>query len=126
MNIHADPELAPNAVPAKPLPAPPRATPPAEPLDPRREALRREARYFAILGGFGVLLLPLAVYLAGATTLGPYEGGLLSFLGKLYLDFITATPAALLLLLGPYLLFQTLRRLTRPLRHRDRDADPET
>ena len=125
MNIHADPDLAPNTVPARPAPAAERSPPPVGPFDARREALRREARYFAILGGFGVLLLPLAVYLAGAATLGPYEGGLPSFLGKLYLDFFTATPAALLLLLGPYLLFQALRLLTRPLRNRDREIDAE-
>jgi len=108
MNIHADPELAPEL-----------------PADPPRSALRRELIYLAIFAGFGIVLLPFAVYFAGALTLGPYEGGLLSFLGKLYGDFVTLSPSALVLLLGPYLLFQAVRLLTRPLRHRSRGTDPE-
>jgi len=101
--MHADPELA-------PTPAP----------DPKHAALRRELIFLGAFGGFGIVLLPFAVYFAGAATLGPYEGGLLSFLGKLYGDFVTLSPAALLLLLGPYLLFQAVRLLTRPMRHRER------
>jgi hypothetical protein len=92
--------------------------------DPARRRYRRELLYLAVIGGFGVLILPFLVYLAGAATLGPYEGGLPSFLGKLYGDFVRLSPAAAALLLGPYLLFQGLRLLTRPLRRRrDRAAD---
>jgi hypothetical protein len=49
-------------------------------------------------------------------TLGPYEGGLLSFLGSLLVAFFTAKPTAWLLVAGPYLLFTAIRLLTRPLR----------
>ncbi|HXQ64059.1 MAG TPA: hypothetical protein VN787_04335 [Steroidobacteraceae bacterium] len=90
----------------------------------RRAMIRRELVYFGIVGGFGIVLLPFLVYLAGAATLGPYEGGLPSFLGKLYGDFLTLSPAATTLLLGPYLLFQAVRLLTRPLRHRNRRDEP--
>jgi hypothetical protein len=107
-SLSADPDLAPDRAP-----------------DPRRAALRRELILLGAFGGFGILLLPFAVYFAGASTLGPYEGGLLSFLGKLYGDFVTLSPAALLLLFGPYLLFQTVRLLTRPLRRRAPDDDPQ-
>jgi hypothetical protein len=89
----------------------------------RRSRYRRELLYLAVIGGFGVLILPFLIYLAGAATLGPYEGGLPSFLGKLYGDFVRLSPAAAALLLGPYLLFQGLRLLTRPLRRR-RDPAP--
>jgi len=85
--------------------------------DPERRArLRRELTIFAILGGFGLVVLPFLVYFAGAATLGPYEGGLGTFLVKLYGDFVRLTPAALALLLGPYVMFQAARLLTRPLR----------
>ncbi len=99
--------------------------PPAAPsnLDPRRAALKRELIYFGIAAGLGIVVLPFAVYIAGATTLGPYEGGLVRFLGKLYGDFLTLTPAALLLMLGPYLLFLAVRLLTRPFRYRHRTTD---
>jgi hypothetical protein len=90
----------------------------SQPQSVARERMRRELRYFAIVGGFGVIALPFFVYLAGALTLGPYEGGLLSFLGKLYGDLLRLSPAAIALLFGPYLLFQGLRLLTRPLRQR--------
>jgi hypothetical protein len=49
-------------------------------------------------------------------TLGPYEGGLLAFLGSLLAAFFTAKPTAWLLVVGPYLLFTSVRLLTRPLR----------
>ena len=63
--------------------------------------------------------MPFLIYLAGVLTLGPYEGGLLSFLGSLLAAFFTLTPTAWLLVAGPYLLFTAVRLLTRPLR-RDR------
>ena len=102
--------------------------PPVAPIDPdedsRRQALRRELIYFGIAAGLGIVLLPFAVYFAGALTLGPYEGGLLRFLGKLYGDFVRVTPAAIALLLGPYAIFLAVRLLTRPFRYRTRGANP--
>lgn len=93
---------------AAPLPDPPVAA--------HRSPLRRELLLFAAAGGFGVVLLPFLVYLAGAATLGPYEGGLQAFLSKLYGDLLHLAPGALGLLFGPYLLLTGLRILTRPLR----------
>ena len=95
---------------------------PPPPADGRRAALRRELIYFGIAAGLGIVVLPFAVYLAGAATLGPYDGGVLRFLGKLYGDFITLSPGALALLFGPYVLFQAVRLLTRPMRHTARVA----
>jgi hypothetical protein len=93
------------------------ATPvPAAATAERRAPWRRELAIFAVVGGFGLVVLPFLVYFAGAATLGPYEGGLGTFLGKLYGDLIRLTPSALGLLLGPYVLFQGARLLTRPLR----------
>ena len=90
--------------------------------DARRAALRRELIYLGIAAGFGILVLPFLVYLAGAATLGPYDGGMLRFLGKLYGDFFTLSPAAIALLFGPYALFQAVRLLTRPMRRTERVA----
>jgi hypothetical protein len=80
--------------------------------------MRRELVYLAWIAGFGLIVLPFLVYLAGIQTLGPYEGGLLSFLGSLYGAFFTLQPSAWILLLGPYVLFWAVRLLTRPLRRR--------
>ena len=92
--------------------------------DPARHArLRRELLILAIVGGFGLVVLPFLVYFAGAATLGPYEGGLGTFLIKLYGDLLRLTPSALALLLGPYVLFQGARLLTRPLRRRRRSDE---
>lgn len=79
---------------------------------------RRELGFVALLGGFGLLVMPFLIYLAGVLSLGPYEGGLLAFLGSLMRAVFTATPSAWLLVTGPYLLFMALRLLTRPLRRR--------
>jgi len=40
--------------------------------------MRRELVYFGLIAGFGLVVLPFLVYLAGVLSLGPYEGGLLA------------------------------------------------
>ena len=77
---------------------------------------RRELRILGLLFGFGLVVMPFLIYFAGVLTLGPYDGGLLSFLGALLGGFFTLTPTAWLLVAGPYLLFTAVRYLTRPLR----------
>jgi hypothetical protein len=77
---------------------------------------RREIALFALLFGFGLLVMPFLIYLAGVMTLGPYEGGLLAFLGSLMGAVFTAKPTAWLLVIGPYLMFSIIRLLTRPFR----------
>ena len=79
-------------------------------------AWRRELRIAGLWFGFGLLVMPFLIYLAGVLTLGPYAGGLLSFLGSLLAAFFTLKLTAWLLVLGPYLLFSAVRLLTRPLR----------
>lgn len=84
----------------------------------RTHGWRRELRFAAPLVGFGLLVMPLLIYLAGVMTLGPYEGGLTAFLGALYLALLRLAPTAWLLVTGPWLLFTAIRLLTRPLRRR--------
>lgn len=82
-------------------------------------AWRRELRIAVLWFGFGLLVMPFLIYLAGVLTLGPYDDGLLAFLGSLLAAFFTAKPTAWLLVFGPYLLFTAIRLLTRPLRRAD-------
>jgi hypothetical protein len=77
---------------------------------------RRELRIAGWWLAFGLVVMPFLIYLAGVMTLGPYDGGLLSFLGSLLAAFFTLKPTAWLLVCGPYLLFTAVRFLTRPLR----------
>lgn len=80
----------------------------------RRE---REWRWFRQLTGFGLLALPLCVFVAGRLTLGAYEGGgLFSFLGHFYLDLLKLRLPAWGLVLGPWILFQVVRHASRPAR----------
>jgi len=60
---------------------------------------RRELGFFALLFGFGLLVMPFLIYFAGVLTLGPYEGGLLAFLGSLMGAVFTAKPSAWLLVI---------------------------
>jgi len=111
---------------AAPTATAPTAAGPAAADAERRARLRRELLLFAVVGGFGLVVLPFLVYFAGAATLGPYEGGLRTFLGKLYGDLIRLTPSALALLFGPYVMFQASRLLTRPLRQAWRASKART
>ncbi|MGH8135509.1 MAG: hypothetical protein ACRER4_04105 [Steroidobacteraceae bacterium] len=77
---------------------------------------RREIGFFALFFGFGLMVLPFLIYLAGVLTLGPYEGGLLTFLGSLMGAVFTGRPSAWMLITGPYLMFMAIRILTRPFR----------
>ena len=88
----------------------------------RKRVTSRELRYFLILAGFGLVVMPFLIYLAGVLTLGPYEGGLPAFLWSLFRALLTLEPSAWLLLFGPYLLFWPIRLLTRPLRRARRAA----
>jgi hypothetical protein len=83
--------------------------------------LRRELRRFLVGFGGGVLFVPLLVYIAGALTLGPYEGGLFAFLGHLYKDLIAGAPGALILVVSPYG-FDALWRASRALADRAGEA----
>jgi len=88
---------------------------------PKPQTARRVSRellLILVLVGFGVGLLPLLVYVAGAATLGAYDGGLGTFLPHFYRELAMLAPGALALVLGPYVVFVGVRFLTRPLRRR--------
>jgi hypothetical protein len=79
--------------------------------------LRREAILFALIGGFGLLVLPALVYLVGQRLLGEYRPGatMSVFYADLYSNLAAASPWPWLLVLGPYLAVQLLRLLWLPL-----------
>jgi len=103
---------------------------PPSPETPARRARRRELIWLAVMGGGGLIVMPLAIYLIGTRTLGPYEGGGLgSFLAVLYGDFVHLRMGAWALLIGPYLLSLLIRWLLLPWRKRvdeDASAPPAT
>ena len=68
----------------------------------RRE---REWRWFKWFAGFGLVGLPLCVFVAGRLTLGTF-----------YLDLLKLRLPAWGLVLGPWLLFQLVRYTSRPAR----------
>jgi hypothetical protein len=93
------------------------------------EWLRREALWLAIIGGFGLFVLPALVYLVGEQLLGEYrpDGGMGTFYGDLYGHLAGLSGLAWLLVLGPWFAILLLRLLWLPLRQitRRRSDRPE-
>ena len=84
------------------------------------EALRRHPRLrrelWLLLAGvaLGLILMPLAIYIVGVLTLGPYAaGGLGSFIADYYRGLFHGSLANWGVVLGPYLLVQFMRLLIR-------------
>jgi len=82
-----------------------------------RSTLKKEILLALWLVGFGFFALPPAIYWVGQQVVGEYAGG--SGVWGLTLDLwsgvVNANPMALLLVLSPYLIIQTLR-ISRRLR----------
>jgi len=82
-----------------------------------RAKLKKEIQLALWLVGLGFLALPPAIYWVGQQVVGEYAGG--SGVWGLTLDLwsgvVNANPMALLLVLSPYLIIQTLR-ISRRLR----------
>ena len=76
---------------------------------------RKELILAASLLAFGLLVLPVAVYLVGQQVVGEYpaEGGVWTLALDLWGDAIRGQPLALLLVLAPYGIFQLLRAAVR-------------
>lgn len=78
--------------------------------------LRREALLFAVIGGFGLLVLPALIYFVGLQLLGEYRpgAGMGAFYADLYGQLATLSIWAWLLVLGPWLAIQMLRLFWLP------------
>jgi hypothetical protein len=70
----------------------------------------RELWFAAFTVGFGLIVLPFLIYLAGKTTLGAYEtGGLGTYLLDFFKGLVRPHLAYWLVVLGPYLLIMLTR-----------------
>lgn len=71
----------------------------------RWATLSRPGRELAIFGGalaFGVIALPLLIWISGQTLLGPYaHGGIFSFAGDFFLALAQGNPVFWIIALGP-------------------------
>ena len=81
-------------------------------LDSLKNTATKEIALFLGLTFFGLLILPLAVYLVGKSVFGEYGGmGFSAFYGTLHSSIRDGEPAVLFLVFSPYVIWQ-LSRLT--------------
>ena len=79
----------------------------------------KELLVAAILLSFGILLLPVGIFIVGQGILGPYEGGGLSDLSQaIWTALLSGRPSAWLLVLSPYIVIQLLRLSWKSLHRR--------
>ncbi len=80
-----------------------------------RATLKKELRLALWLVGLGLFALPPAIYWVGRQVVGEYEGesGIWGLTLDLWSGVVNANPMALLLVLSPYLIIQTLRTSRR-------------
>ena len=86
---------------------------------PRVATWRREVVVAATLLGFGLLVLPFAVYVVGQQMLGDYatDSGAMALAESVWLDLLALRWWAWLLVLSPYVTVQlarAVRRVWRP------------
>lgn len=80
--------------------------------DSLKKTATKESALFLGLLFFGLLILPLAVYLVGKSVFGEYGGtGFTAFYGTLHSAIRNGEPAVLFLMFSPYVIWQ-LSRLT--------------
>lgn len=80
----------------------------------RHPRIRRELWLLVAGVIVGFILMPLAVYLVGVVTLGPYtDGGLGSFVSDYYRSLFRGWLPGWGVVLGPYLMVQLMRVLIR-------------
>jgi hypothetical protein len=83
---------------------------------------KKELALLGSLLAFGLLFLPLVVYLVGVEVVGPYEGegGAFGLLGSILAALARGSWAAWVLTLSPYIIVQLARLAVRAMRRRDR------
>ena len=81
---------------------------------------RREVTIAAATIGFGLLVLPFAVYIVGRRLIGEYDpngGGAMALAETIWLDLLSLQLSAWILVLSPYVTVQLarwVRRVWRP------------
>lgn len=77
-----------------------------------RKTIRKEIGLLAGLLFFGVVLMPVAIYLVGQSIFGAYGGqGYGDFFGNLSLKLRSRDAVAWFLVFSPYLVWQSLRMM---------------
>jgi hypothetical protein len=75
---------------------------------------KKEAILAAVLVGFGLLVLPLAIYMVGGQIVGPYEGeGVWGLAVVIWQALSRGQSAAWILVLSPYAVVQLARLAVR-------------
>ncbi len=78
----------------------------------------KELALFVVVLFFGMVFLPLFVYITGRTLFGEYAGtGFSDFYGMLHSELRSGQPAVWFLMLSPYLVWQLLRLSIFGFRH---------
>jgi hypothetical protein len=76
---------------------------------------KRELTIAAAMLGFGLFVLPFAIYVVGQQLIGEYDPG--AGVGSLYehiwIDFLSLRAPALILIVGPYVTVQLIRGIRR-------------
>jgi len=82
---------------------------------PQAAPWRREMVLAATLVGFGLLVLPFAIYLVGGQLLGDYgaDAGAMALAESIWLDLLALRLPAWLLVLSPYVIVQLVRWVWR-------------
>lgn len=76
----------------------------------------RELALAALALLFGLLVMPLGIWIAGNASLGPYaNGGFGALLGDFLASLAQGSSASWIVLAGPYVIVQLLRLLRRTL-----------
>jgi hypothetical protein len=76
---------------------------------------RREATIAAATLGFGLLVLPFAIYFVGQSVIGDYapDAGAMTLVESIWLDLFTLRLPAWVLVLSPYVTVQLVRGVRR-------------
>ena len=80
---------------------------------------KRELTIAAALLAFGLIVLPIAIYVVGQQLIGEYDtdAGWLALAEHIWIDFLSLRATAWILVLGPYVTVQLIRwtrRVWRP------------
>lgn len=90
------------------------------PSAPQTKSWQREISIAAVALGFGLFVLPFAIYLVGQRLLGEYraDAGAMALAEALWLGLLSLSLPAWILVLSPYLVVQLLRWVRRVWRPR--------
>jgi hypothetical protein len=81
---------------------------------------KRELTIAAAMLGFGLFVLPFAIYVVGQRLIGEYDpsAGVGALYEHIWIDFLSLRAPALILIVGPYVTVQLIRGIRRVWRRR--------